>query len=257
MNGIFITGGARGIGLETARLFLAKGWRVGIFDRDEQAISAASLELNHPNLSTFIGDVLSTDDLSQALAAFTSSNEGKLELLHNNVGIVEVGEFDQMSVETHLKIVDINLKGFLITTSMALPYLKKAGKSLIINMSSASALYGNPEITTYAATKAAIKSLTEGWNIAFRKYGIRCADLIPIYVRTRMVDDYYQKYRKLDLKDVRLTAAMVSKVVWQATQGRRVHYYVGLDTKVYARLIKWLPESWLPVILRRVLGYQD
>ena len=243
MKSIFITGGARGIGLETARLFLEKGWRVGIFDKDEEAIRQATDELNHSELAAFTGDVLVERDIQMALESFTTGSEGKLDVLHNNVGMVEVGEFDQQPLEVHLRIVDINLKGFLVTTMTALPYLKKAGKAQIINMSSASALYGNPEITTYAATKAAIKSLTEAWNIAFRKYGIRSADLLPIYVRTRMVDDYHQKYRNLKLKDVKLTAPMVAKVVWKAVHGGRVHYCVGLDTKIYARLLKWLDRK--------------
>jgi short-subunit dehydrogenase len=257
MKTIFITGGARGIGLETARLFLEQGWEVAVFDLDKQALDNASKVLSSNHYHAYCGDILDTSSLEKALVDFTESSKGILDVLHNNAGIVEVGEFDSQPIETHLSIVDINLKGIINSTYVALPFLKKSESACIVNMSSASALYGNPEITVYAATKSAIKSLTEAWNIAFRKYNIRCTDLIPIYVRTRMVDDHYQKYRKLQLKDVKLTAPMVARSVWKAVNGKQIHYYLGLDTKVYARLLKWLPESWLPVILKKVLGYKD
>jgi short-subunit dehydrogenase len=257
MNSIFITGGARGIGMETARIFLDAGWLVGIYDADQVAIDEMQKVLPSERLYRYQGDVLDAARLDEALKGFTSRSDHQLHVLHNNVGILEVGEFAEQSLEQHLKIVDINLKGYLTTTYTALPYLKAAQGAKIINMSSASAIYGNPEITTYAATKAAIKSLTEGWQLAFRKYDISVSDLLPIYVRTRMVDDYYQKYRNLKLKDVKLTAPKVARVVWKAAHGKRAHYYVGADTKVFARLVKWIPEVWLPAITRKVLKYYD
>jgi short-subunit dehydrogenase len=257
MKTAFITGGARGIGLETAKLYLSKGWQVTIMDVDQAAVDAALKSISHSALIGVVGSVLSQEDVSSALEKATSISEGKLDLLINNVGIVEVGEFDQQSLEDHLNIVDVNLKGYLIPTYLSLDFLKRNKHSKIVNMSSASAIYGNPEITTYAATKSAIMSLTEAWNIAFRKYGISVSDVLPIYVRTRMVDDYHQKYRNLKLKDVKLTAEDVARVIHKASVSRRIHHYVGFETKVYARLVHFLPDTWLPGILRMVLGYKD
>ncbi|MFT4736241.1 MAG: short-subunit dehydrogenase [Cyclobacteriaceae bacterium] len=254
MSKIFITGGARGIGLATAKIFIEQGWEVGIFDWDREAIDKAAESLPNTFVRLYTGDVLSKTDLHDALSSFAS--EG-LDCLLNNVGIIEVGEFDEIDIERQLQIVDINLKGYMLTTSVALPFLKMTSQSVIVNMASAAALYGNPEITAYAASKAAVKSLTEAWNIAFRKYSIRCCDILPIYVRTRMVDDYVQDYRKLRLQDVKLTPDQVSEVIWKAMHGRKIHYYVGFETKIYARLINWVPDGWLPLILRKVLGYND
>jgi NAD(P)-dependent dehydrogenase (short-subunit alcohol dehydrogenase family) len=257
MKSIFITGGARGIGLETARLFLAKGWHVGIFDQDQVAIDVAFRTLDSEHLMSFRGDVLDAEGVRQALDHFTQKTEGRLDVLHNNVGILDVGEFEELSVAKHLQIVDVNLKGIINTTYTALPFLKKAHGACIVNMSSASAIYGNPEITTYAATKAAIKNLTEGWSIAFRKHQIKVVDLLPIYVRTRMVDDYHQKYRNLTLNSVKLTPEMVAQAVWKAVHNQKIHHYLGMETKVYARLVNWMPDRWIPGIVRRVLGYRD
>jgi short-subunit dehydrogenase len=254
---IFITGGARGIGLATARLFLDKDWIVGLYDIDDAALQEAKETLNNANVHIFQGSILDETELKKSLTTFTKQSDGALHLLHNNAGILEVGEFDEQELKTHLDIVDVNLKGLIVATHAALPFLKKASNSKIVNMSSASAIYGNPEISVYAATKSAIMSLTEGWNIAFRKFGISVSDILPIYVRTRMVDDYHDKYRKLDLKSVKLTPKNVAQSVWKAVNSRRVHYYVGFETKIYARLVHYMPDAWLPPILRTVLGYKD
>ena len=257
MKSIFITGGARGIGLETAKLFLAKNWRVGIFDQDTGALKEVSDQLNHDELHLYQGSILEAGEVQKAMEQFADEGDGSIDLLHNNAGILEVGEFAEQALQTHMHIVDVNLKGLITATYVALPFLRKSKAAKIINMSSASAIYGNPEITTYAATKSAIMSLTEGWSIAFKKYNISVCDILPIYVRTRMVDDYYQKYRNLDLKSVRLTPQLVAEKIMKASKRSNVHHYVGLETKIYARLVNLLPDSWLPGVLRFVLKYKD
>ena len=253
MRSIFITGGGKGIGLETARLFHRRGWRVGIFDFDDSTFSDIKKEFE--NIELFKGNVLEADQLKDALLTFSDKNNG-IDVLHNNAGIILVGEFDELGLEQNLNIVDINLKGLINSTVCALPYLKKAGHSVIVNMSSASALYGNPELTTYAATKAAVKSLTEGWHVAFQKYGIRVCDLLPIYVKTQMLDGEYEKFNKLSLRDVKLTPELIAGKVWKAVHGRQIHYLVGADTKIFHFLLKIVPESLVPSILRKVLGYK-
>lgn len=255
MKTAFITGGAQGIGLCTARMFVRKGYRVGIYDKDENKLKEVFDE--DPNIEVFSGSVTDDEGIKQALELFTAKSEGKLDILVNNAGIVFVGEYGDQPLENHLATVDVNFKGMVTVTYKALPYLKANKCSAIINLSSASALYGNPEITTYAATKSAVRSLTEGWSIALRKYGIRVADLLPIFVKTRMVIDNARDYRKLNPDKVKLTPEMVAEVVWEAVNGKKTHYLVGKDTKIYALLLKWFPPGWIPFIVRRVLNYRD
>lgn len=255
MRTIFITGGAQGIGHATATLFHQKGWQVGCFDRDAIRLEALSATLD--GLHTYVGDVTDAAAVNAALQDFTQPGGGALDVLHNNAGLVEVGEFDQVPLEKHQRLIDVNLKGLVTVTHVALPYLKRSARAVIVNMSSASALYGHPEIATYAATKAGIYSLTEGWSIAFRKHGIRVADLLPIFVHTRMVHDYHHLYRNLDTQKVRLTPELVADRVWTAVHGQRLHYLIGTDTKIYASLLRWLPRRWAPPVVRKVLGYYE
>jgi short-subunit dehydrogenase len=255
MKTAFITGGAQGIGLCTARMFIRQGYRVGIYDTDEKKLKEVFDE--DTGIEVFTGSVTDPEAVKKALELFTATSEGKLGVLVNNAGIVFVGEYGEQPLENHLVTVDVNLKGILTVTYAALPFLKANNHSVIVNLSSASALYGNPEITTYAATKSAVRSLTEGWSLAFRKYGIRVADLLPIFVKTRMVIDNAKDYRKLNPDKVKLTPEMVAEVVWEAVNGKKTHYLVGKDTKIYALLLKWFPASWIPVIVRKVLNYRD
>jgi short-subunit dehydrogenase len=255
MKSVFITGGGRGIGLATSKHFLDHGWRVGIIELDEQALKESLTACNH-QIHGYKGDITIYDHVQKAIHSFAEGNEGVIDVLINNAGMVEVGEFEEMEIERHAKIIDVNLKGTINTTMVALPFLKQSENGTIISLSSASAMYGHPELTTYAATKSAIMSLTESWNLAFKKYGIRAADVLPIFVKTRMVFDYYQDYQNLQLKDVKLTPEDVARTIWKAVHGKGIHYYVGLDTKIYAQLIKWMPERWIPSIFRKVIGYR-
>ena len=255
MNSIFITGGAQGIGLSTATLFHQKNWRVACFDLD--ATHLAHLKESLPNVHCYEGSVTDPEAIREALEDFTQDSGGALDVLHNNAGIIEVGEFEDVPLQKQRSIVEVNLIGTITVTYTALPFLKKSEHAVIVNMSSASAMYGNPELSAYAATKSAIKSLTEGWSIAFRKYGIRVTDLLPIHVKTRMVSDYEHLYRKLDAQKIELTPELIAQKVWSAVHGKKLHYLVGRDTKVFTFLLWILPERWAPPVVRKVLGYKD
>jgi short-subunit dehydrogenase len=255
MKSIFITGGSQGIGYEVAKLFSSRGWLVGILDVNDELFERVSSELK--NTYCYLGDVTDRESIESALAHFTAKNGGKLDVLDNNAGVTTVGEFMEKELDEHLKIVDVNLSGVITATYCAVPYLKKAGKSTIVNMCSASALYGNPEIPVYAATKSAVKSLTEGWSLIFRKYGIRVTDVLPIYVKTRMVTDYYEDFKKLSEKDVKLTPEQIAQKIWKAVHGKKIHYLIGADTKVYNQLLKFVPQGLIPGIVRTVLGYKE
>lgn len=252
---IFITGGAQGIGFATAKVFLERDWLVGILDFERDKLD--SVRKIFPEILTYHADVTDFQQVEKALRSFASANEGKIDVLHNNAGITLVGEFTDIDLEVQQKVVDINLKGVINVAYAAIPFLEKAQKSVIVNMSSASSLYGNPELTVYAATKSAVKSLTEAWNISLNSKGIRVTDIIPIYVKTRMVDDHYDEFRKLGPSDIKLTPEMIANKVWKAVHGSKIHYYAGADTKLFAFLLRFLPQKAAPAILKKVIGYHN
>ncbi len=176
---IFITGSAKGIGKSTALFFAQKGWFVGLLDIDLNGLNLLAAEIGKDNCSVHIADVRNPEQLQFAFNEFGKLTNGKLTVLFNNAGVLFPNGFEKVQLETHKLVVDVNFIGVLNSTYCALPMLKETENSAIVNMCSAGSLFGNPEIVAYAATKSAVKSLTEGWNMLFKKYGIHVADLLP------------------------------------------------------------------------------
>ena len=252
---IFITGAAQGIGKATAQLFASKGWSVGLYDMNPTTLEQTKMKIG-AMATAYVGSVTDNDTLKSALEDFAKKHNNQLDVLVNNAGILKVGELDELPLEAHEAIIDVNLKGVFKTTYFALPFLKDAKNSHIINLSSASAIFGQPEITAYAATKAAVKSMTEGLNMSLEKHGIIVSDLLPIFVKTPMVENNYGSMGVQDPSDVKLTPAMVANVVWKAAHSKKIHWTVGTDTKALYLLSGLFPTSWLKFITKKVIKYE-
>lgn len=160
---IFITGAGSGMGREGVKLFHAKGWRVGGIDRNGNGLATLEQELGKERLWTRPVDVTDRASLESALADFCAGNPGGgLDMMWNNAGIGKSGWFEDIPYETAMRVVDINFRAVLSGAYASLPYLKKAKRnSLMFSTSSSSATYGMPRIAVYAATKFAVKGLTE------------------------------------------------------------------------------------------------
>ncbi|MEM6697769.1 MAG: SDR family oxidoreductase [Bacteroidota bacterium] len=253
---IFITGAAQGIGRATALLFAQKGWYIGAMDIDKVGAEELIAVIGKENGIALFGDVRKEEEIQNALAKFTRATDGKLHLLLNNVGIFRVGDFDELDLAIQFQMLDINVRGLIQMTHAALPYLKKTPNSQIINMASAAAIFGNPEAPLYGASKAAVNSLTEAWSIAFEKYDVRVSDINPIYANTNLVKENIDKIRALEMNKVKLTAEVIAQRIWKAAQRNKLHWYVGVDTKVFAFLKRILPYSIVRSIAKGVIKFE-
>lgn len=178
-----ITGAASGIGKEVARRLLTRGWRVGLADlnADLLALTAAELDGDHVVLPLNVTDAAA---VQAALAAFCP--DGRLDVLLNNAGILSVGKFAEIPLARHDLIVDINVKGVLHCAHAAHPYLK-AAQGQLVNLSSASAIFGTPDFASYSASKFAVRGLTEALAVEWAPDGIRVCDVMPPFVNTPML----------------------------------------------------------------------
>ncbi|WP_447503016.1 SDR family NAD(P)-dependent oxidoreductase, partial [Acinetobacter pittii] len=84
---------------------------------------------------------------------------------------------------------NINVNGVINGCHAALPYLKQASFARVINLSSASAIYGQADLISYSASKFAVRGITEGLDVEWKKYGIRVLDVMPLFVQTAMVNN--------------------------------------------------------------------
>ena len=265
---IFITGAAAGIGRAVAERFAREGWVLGLWDVDEAGVQALQRDLQaryqHPAggpLPIVAGrlDVCDAEGWASALERFAALTGGQMGVLFNNAGVAVTSPFEAAELSRHLRLIDINLKGVVNGCHAAHSLLKRTPGSRVINMCSASALYGQPELSTYAATKAAVRSLTEALNIEWARQGIRVMDVLPLFVNTAMVTDEVSRMKTTKALGVRLTADDVAATVWrlasQAPWRLPVHAYVGGQTRLFAFLSKVSPGFINRLVTARMAGY--
>lgn len=248
MNNILITGAGSGIGAATARLFHQRGWQVGLLDINEAAVSALADELGGAWQRTL--DVSDADAVAAALDDFTSCQSGQLRLLFNCAGILRVGCFEDISLAEHTRIMQINVIGLLQMTYTAFPYLKATPGAQVINMGSASGLYGTPHFASYSASKFAVRGLTEALELEWQKHDIRVGDLMPPFVRTPMVSSQTFTPPSLKHLGVDLEPEDIAQAVWLQTHDSRVHRPVGAQFTWMYRLGQIAPSSLTRLLIR-------
>jgi NAD(P)-dependent dehydrogenase (short-subunit alcohol dehydrogenase family) len=237
---IFVTGAASGIGKATALSFGRRAWRVGCYDVDVDGARAVAEAIGatarHGRL-----DVTSAESWKLALADFEGPEARPLDVLFNSAGILRMGRFEDISPEECQKQLDVNVMGVVLGIQTCMKALERS-RGTIINMSSASALYGAPELAVYSATKFAVRALTEALDIELRDKGIRICDVMPGYVDTPMVRSQQTPAKTVKRLGVRLTADDIAETVWKAAHGSALHYIPQLDLQLMGRLGGLVPE---------------
>jgi NAD(P)-dependent dehydrogenase (short-subunit alcohol dehydrogenase family) len=259
---IVISGAGRGIGRATAELFLSRGWRVGLYDVDTAAV--AEVAAGRPNAVHGELDVRDADRWRAVLDEFCGDDG--LDVLVNNAGVLASGPFTSMDAGTHRRMVDINVTGVVNGAAAAHRHLQRAVQlsrpALLLNLCSASALYGQPTLATYGATKAAVKSLTEALDIGWRRdgirgQGVRVRSLLPLFVNTEMVSRDGRQASSVGKLGVRLTAEDVAADVWRVVHERRrpfasPHRAVGRQAQVLATVSAVSPTWAQRLVVRRL-----
>ena len=181
-----ITGGSSGIGLATARQFIAQGANVLITGQDAGRLAAAGRELG---AITHLADVRRTNELD-ALAASAKSHFGRLDILFANAGVAYATPLAETNGEHFDELFDINVKGVFFTVQSLAP-LMPAGASIVLNTSWLDQV-GTPGLSVLSATKAAVRSLTRTLAAELLDRGIRVnavcpgATATPIHGKTGM-----------------------------------------------------------------------
>src|SRR5215831_9549727 len=176
----FITGGNSGLGLATAKLFVAEGAKVAITGRNPDTLKAAATELG-PNALALAADAT---DVAATEAAIKRAVEkfGKLDILFANAGIPGQTALGSADVATFERVIRTNLTAVFFTVQAALPYLND-GASIILNGSVISVL-GSPGYSAYAASKAGVRAMARVMASELSPRGIRVNVVAPGAART-------------------------------------------------------------------------
>jgi NAD(P)-dependent dehydrogenase (short-subunit alcohol dehydrogenase family) len=175
-----ITGGSSGIGLATARRFVAEGAHVFITGRRQAELEEAVGQIGK-QVTGVPGDVANLADLDR-LFATVERQHGRLDVLFANAGVPAVAPLGSISEEQFDKVFSINVKGLLFTVQKALPLLPDGG-SIILNASIA-ASKGLEPLSAYSATKAAVRSFARCWANELRHRKVRVNAISPGFIET-------------------------------------------------------------------------
>ncbi len=170
-----ITGGNSGIGLATAKRFVAEGAHVFITGRRQAELDAAVKAIGD-NVTGVQGDVANLADLDR-LYAVVKQQKGRIDVLFANAGGGEFAPLGAITEEHFDKTFSSNVKGMLFTVQKALPLLVD-GASIILNASTAS-VKAAPAFSVYGATKAAVRSFARNWTLDLKERHIRVNALSP------------------------------------------------------------------------------
>jgi NAD(P)-dependent dehydrogenase (short-subunit alcohol dehydrogenase family) len=189
---VLISGGASGIGAETARLVVREGGKAVLADRDEAKGRALSVELGAA--SAFVPlDVTQEDGWQKAVAA-TIGAFGGLHGLLNAAGVGVRNSIEDCTLAEYRRVNDINALGTFLGCKAALPALKQSamthvGGGSIVNISSVLGLRGASYAMAYCASKGAVRLLTKhvALHCAQMKYNVRCNSVHPGYIDTPMI----------------------------------------------------------------------
>jgi NAD(P)-dependent dehydrogenase (short-subunit alcohol dehydrogenase family) len=197
-----VTGGTSGIGLATAKRFVAEGAHVFITGRRQTELDTA-VEAIGKKVTGVQSDVSKLADLD-CLFATIKQEQGHLDVVFANAGVGEIAPLGSITEEHFDKMFNTNVKGVLFTVQKALPLLLE-GASIIVNASTAS-IVGTPAFSVYSATKAAVRSFARNWILDLKDRQIRVNAISPGVVPT-------PGYDHLGLSDEQLQEFIASQAV--------------------------------------------
>lgn len=185
-----ITGGTRGIGFETVRLFLKNGARVALFgSREEtvnQALSQLKEENSHYEVMGLFPNLSNEEEIKEAFQRVYDTF-GQIDILINNAGISSATPLTSYTESELDKIINVNIKSVFLCSKVVVPYMKQIGGGVILNTSSMVSIYGQPSGCMYPASKFAVNGLTKSLARELAPLHIRVNAVAPGITETDMV----------------------------------------------------------------------
>ncbi|WP_288252497.1 SDR family oxidoreductase [uncultured Hydrogenophaga sp.] len=244
MKTILITGCSSGYGLETARHFHAKGWKVIATMRTPRD----GLLPISPRLRVLPLDVTQPDSIARALDA-----AGPIDVLVNNAGLGLFGAFEATPMATVREIFETNTFGSMAMAQAVLPAWRARRSGLLINVTSSATLAPFPLVAAYTASKTAIEGFTESLALELQAFGVRVKLVEPGYgPGTRftangaermqgLIPEAYAPYAHEVFASFAQPAAVTSELdvaeaIWQAVndESPRLRYAAGADAVALA-----------------------
>jgi uncharacterized protein len=186
---VLVTGASAGIGRELAIAFAARGYDLILAARTETAINALAGELaaRHAVRAMTMPVDLSIPGAAEAIVEALARAGIEIEILVNNAGVMFEGDFADIALEDHLRLLQINVVALTALTRLVLPSMLSRRSGRILNVASIAAFMPVPKLGAYAAAKAYVLSLTESLSQELAGAGVTATALCPGMTDTAMV----------------------------------------------------------------------
>jgi NADP-dependent 3-hydroxy acid dehydrogenase YdfG len=186
---VVITGASSGLGEASARLLSAQGASVVLGARREDRIKSLADELTARGgrALAVTTDVTHRDQVKKLVDVAVQAC-GRIDVMINNAGLMPQSLLEHLKIDEWDRMIDVNIKGVLYGIAAALPYMQKQKAGHIINVSSVAGHRVGPGTAVYAATKYAVRALSEGLRQEVKPYNIRTTVISPGAVATELPD---------------------------------------------------------------------
>lgn len=249
-----VTGGSRGLGFLIARELGRNGCRVAICVRDRRELEAARADLMGYGIDVFpvVCDVANQADVEQMIAQVTR-HYGRIDIVVNNAGIIQVGPVENMAVEDFRRAMDIIFWGTFYPTYAALPQMLARRHGRIVNITSIGGEISVPHLLPYSAAKFAATGFSQGLSAELRNKGIHVTTIAPSTMRTgshlqaeftgQQAKEYAWFGLSATLPGLSTSAESAAEQVVRAMKQRAAIHYVGWSAKVGARVHGLFPGA--------------
>lgn len=224
MENVLITGASTGIGRAASELFLERGCRVIMVDKEEdKKLNDELKEKYSDKVHFYLGDV-SENDTVMFLYDFAKDKTGFVDTVINNAGIILHGYLHEVAESDWDSVFNADVKSIFLTAKFFLPDMIGQKRGVIINTASISGLFGDYQMPVYNAAKGAVVNLTRAMALDYGRFGIRVNSVCPGATRTNMLKDInIEPYAKVN----------PMKRIAEPVDVAKVMYFLGSDDAGY------------------------
>lgn len=251
MSYALITGAAKGIGAAIAVQMARKGYDLLLVDIDSAGLEQTKAKISGKSVVTIytLPLDLSLPDCAKKILEWTLPYHNELNVVINNAGYGLNGAFENLSIEEHENIVDVNIKAQLRIAHAFIPILKRFNKAYLMNVGSTTCFQSVPYMSIYAASKAFVISFTRSLRFELKESAVSVSCLIPGSTDTDFVNRArMNEHARKTATRYYMTPEAVGKVAVAGMFKGKSEIIPGLSNKLHAVLPKFFPKSFVEKI---------